>query len=79
MGEQPLNAGILGLATHKMCGMLYCYNIRWALTPPFHPYPQLLAGGYFLSHYSAVTNSFPLGNMALYVARTFLTPLKGYR
>ena len=38
MDEQPLNAGILGLATHKACGMPYCYDIRWALTPPFHPY-----------------------------------------
>ena len=28
--------------------------------------------GYFLLRYSALTNSFPLGNMVLYVARTFL-------
>jgi len=28
--------------------------------------------GYFLLRYSALTNSFPLGNMALFVARTFL-------
>ena len=32
------------------------------------------AGGYFLSRYSAVTDSFPLGSMVLYVARTFLLP-----
>ena len=38
MDEQSLNAGILGLATHKMCGMQYHYHTRWALTPPFHPY-----------------------------------------
>ena len=37
-GEQPLIAGILGFATHKACGMLCCHSIRWALTPPFHPY-----------------------------------------
>ena len=34
-----------------------------------------LAGGCFLSHYSAVADSFPLRNMVLYVARTFLTLL----
>ena len=31
--------------------------------------------GYFLLHYSALTNSFPLGNMVLCVARTFLHSL----
>ena len=31
-------------------------------------------GGYFLSHYSTITDSFPLRNMILCVARTFLTP-----
>ena len=30
-------------------------------------------GGYFLSHYSTITDSFPLRNMILCVARTFLT------
>lgn len=38
MGEQPLNAGILGLATHKACGIPRHHGIRWSLTPPFHPY-----------------------------------------
>ena len=33
------------------------------------------SGGCFLSHYSAVTDSFPLGNMVLFVARTFLQAL----
>ena len=47
MGEQPLNGGILDLATHKACGMTYHYATRWALTPPFHPYH--FRGGYFLS------------------------------
>ena len=28
MGEQPLNAGILGLATHKACGAAYHYVAR---------------------------------------------------
>lgn len=37
----------------------------------FSPLPAG-AGGCFLSHYSAVADSFPLGNMVLFVARTFL-------
>ena len=85
-GEQPLNAGILGFATHKACGMPCRHSIRWALTPPFHPYShpfphnrvivEAVGGsGRFLSRYSAVADSFPLESMALYVARTFLTPL----
>ena len=76
MDEQPLNAGILDLATYKMCGGPYHCGPRWALTPPFHPYRPMLsgrpAGGNFLSHYSAVSGSFPLGNIVLCVARTFL-------
>ena len=32
-------------------------------------------GGRFLSCIPTVADSFPLGNMVLYVARTFLTPL----
>jgi hypothetical protein len=31
-------------------------------------------GGCFLLRYSALADSFPLGNMVLYVARTFLFP-----
>ena len=74
MDEQPLNADILDLATHKMCGMLCRQNTRWALTSPFHPYrPTRADGGCFLSHYSTLANGFPLGNMMLCVARTFLT------
>ena len=57
----------------KMCGTSCHHEARWALTPPFHPYH--LCGGFFLSHYSAVTRSFPLESVVLYVARTFLTPL----
>ena len=74
MDEQPLDAGILGLATHKVCGMTCHHAIRGPLTPHFHPYPSL-TGGYFLSHYSAVADSFPLRNMVLCVARTFLLRL----
>ena len=45
-----LTAGIFGLATYRMCGTLYHYKLRWALTPPFHPYLHFRKGGYFLSH-----------------------------
>jgi len=37
MDEQPLDAGILDLATHKACGTTHCCAARWALTSPFHP------------------------------------------
>ena len=37
MDEQPLDAGIHELATHRWCGALCHHNARWALTPPFHP------------------------------------------
>ena len=70
MDEQPLDADILDLATHKMCGTTCCHVIRWALTSPFHPYH--ICGGCFLSHYSTLADGFPLGNMMLCVARTFL-------
>ena len=74
MDEQPLNAGILDLATHKACGILYRYRTRWALTPPFHPYPH--GGGRLFSVTLPLqlSHSFPLRNMVLYVARTFLKP-----
>jgi len=48
MGEQPLNAGIHELATHRWCGTLCHHSVRWALTPPFHPYRDE-RGGSFLS------------------------------
>lgn len=70
MDEQSLNAGILGLATHGMCGASCRHEARWALTPPFHPY--LLRGGRFLSLIPDVAVGFPLGNMVPDVARTFL-------
>ena len=74
MDEQSLTAGIFGLATHGMCGLLCRHRSRWALTPPFHPYRSDLCriGGCFLSLIPDVTAGFPLGNMPLYVARTFL-------
>ena len=55
MGEQPLNAGVLDLATHKTCGTPCCHDARWALTPPFHPC-RLGGGGRSLSRCSAVAD-----------------------
>ena len=42
-----LTAGVFGLATHEKCGLRCHHRSRWALNPPFHPYP--LRGGYFMS------------------------------
>lgn len=38
-GEQPLIAGIHGLATRETYCRATSLPPRWALTPPFHPYP----------------------------------------
>ena len=70
MDEQSLTAGIFGLATHEMYGIDCHQPTRWALTPPFHPYP--VRGGSFLLHYLCHYSTFPLGSMVLCVARTFL-------
>ena len=50
---------------------------RWALTPPFHPYPACGGTVYFLWHYlfPIFTGTFLLGSTVLYVARTFLHDL----
>ena len=43
-GEQPLIAGIHGLATHGTYGRTTSLPPRWALTPPFHPYRSEIPG-----------------------------------
>ena len=76
MDEQPLDAGIHELATHRWCGTLCHHSARWALTPPFHPYRTLTredAAVIFCHLNPAVTRSFPLRNVTLCVARTFLS------
>ena len=72
-GEQPSDAGIHGLATRRLYGFM-CHHInRWALTPPFHPYPDgKRQDGFFLLHYHTLSDIFPLGSAMLYVVRTFL-------
>jgi len=74
MDEQPFVAGILDLATRRMCGPACRHAGRWALTPPFHPCRVCIAatGGYFLSLIPDVAAGFPLENAVLCVARTFL-------
>ena len=47
------------------------------LLPHLFTLTSTSGGGNFLSHYSTVADSFPLGNMALCVARTFLTSFTG--
>ena len=42
--EQPLIAGIHGLATHGTYGRMTSLPPRWALTPPFHPYRSEIPG-----------------------------------
>ena len=63
-GEQPLIAGILDLATRRMCGASCRHDARWALTPPFHPYPLRIAGGSFLSHYPRRRRRLPIKKCA---------------
>ncbi len=72
--EQPLDAGILDLATRKTCGTEYRYPVRWALAPPFHPYPKACAieAVVFCHVASTVADSSQLGSAVLCVARTFL-------
>ena len=75
--EQPLFAGIHGLATYGTYGRSTSLPPRWALTPPFHPYRprmrmQRLA---VLFCYAAIPSriSSRLACVVLFVARTFLS------
>ena len=34
------NSDVHGLTTHEAYGYQCCHLYRWALTPPFHPYPR---------------------------------------
>lgn len=74
MDEQPLDAGIFDLATRRKCGSICRHIDRWALTPPFHPYPGPvgLEAVIFCHLIPDVAAGFPLENAMLCVARTFL-------
>ncbi len=74
MDEQPLNAGILGFATRRMCGSSRRRKDRWALTPPFSPLAAPAEGGRLFSVTLApdVAAGFPLEMRCSFVARTFL-------
>ena len=76
-GEQPLIAGIHGLATRETYCRAASLSPRWALTPPFHPYPPGLrkspAGGRSLLRSYTLTDIKSLACAVLCVARTFLS------
>ncbi len=57
-GEQPLVAGIHGLATHGTYCRATLLPPRWALTPPFHPYPPE-NGRYACGRFFSVTLAIP--------------------
>ena len=66
IGRAALSAGIHGLSTHDVYGFLCHHRNRWALTPPFHPYPTLVRRSF------SVTLIYPHGylpvkNMVLFV------------
>ena len=46
---------------------------RWALTPPFHPYPSCDGRLFSVTFNLAVADNFPLRSTVLCVARTFLS------
>ncbi len=71
--EQPYCAGIHGLATRKRYGPARCRGGRWALTPPFHPYPEQFRAVVFCYPRYALADIYPLGSAVLCVARTFLS------
>jgi len=78
MDEQPLDAGILDLATHKACGRQCRHRRRWALASPFHPCLKSAERipAVIFCHATlplCAFGGFPLKSMALCVARTFLT------
>ena len=76
--SHPYNAGIHDLSTHQAYCLLY-YDRSGKLLPHLFTLTPPKRGGYFLLRYSALTNSFPLGRMALCVARTFLSSTKDQR
>ena len=75
LDEQPLIAGIHGLATHEMYCPKRIATFAVALTPPFHPYP--CGAVIFCYTCYTLTDIKPLACVALCVARTFLPLLPG--
>ena len=65
-----LNAGLHDLTTPKMHSPYITIRLVGSY-PTFSPLPPG-GGGYFLLHYSTLTDSFLLGSRMLCVARTFL-------
>ena len=74
INEPFITYNLCGLSTHKVYPNPTLLRAAWALTSRLHPYSALLRNGYFLWHllYFNFLKPFPLGSMALCVARTFL-------
>ena len=70
-----VNAGLHDLTTPKMHSPHIAIRLVGSY-PTFSPLPPG-GGGYFLLHYSTLTDSFLLGSRMLCVARTFLFYRKG--
>jgi hypothetical protein len=80
-GEQPASTPggcalpLLGLAPDGVCPARRSPACRWALTPPFHPYP-LKRAVWFLWHFPWGHPHWPLASIPLCGVRTFLEPLR---
>ncbi len=71
-GEQPLNAGVHGLATRGTYGRPASLPPRWALTPPFHPYlPEVRTSD---GRSFSVTLPHPHGHQVDWLARCSVLP-----
>ncbi len=80
-GGQPLpgqrrDASLFGLAPGGVCRAIPCHQgMRWALTPPFHPYRTNLSGGLFSVALSVPCGTWVLPSALPCGARTFLCRL----
>ena len=70
--EQSYSVGILDIATHKAYGDAIA-GYPGGLLPRLFTLIRIAPDGYFLLCYSTLADGFPLGSMALCVARTFLS------
>ena len=70
--SSPTYVGIHDLATHQTYGLLH-YDRSGKLLPHLFTLTPPKQGGSFLLYYSTLADSFPLGRMALFAARTFLS------
>lgn len=81
LDEQPSDRSLFGLSTHKVCLAIPVTRYPVGSYPTISPLPQLDEPAvavffllYCLLFWYSYQNTFPLGSMVLYVARTFLFP-----